>query len=296
MLKTILISIVCLTAILLPVGIYMVSAYLFQFPTLTARRLAKKSKKLGQKIPSGFDVLTEKLAVLVVDKIHYDKLARQEMLVALDGIDSPISPEMHAAKSIIFGLLFFVIAFPFFFVSKIMGFVVLAAGAGIAVFKYRSPLIKLKKLRAGMEREIPRFAATIAEGLKTERNVLKLLIGYREVAGKTFGKELDKTIADMKSSNYESALLRFDYRISSPYLSDVIKGLLGAIRGDDQTTYFNILCVNLKAHEKAMLMENARKRPAKINRASLSMLLALIVLYVVVLGTVIMESLAIFNF
>lgn len=294
--KIILIFFVCMTAVLLPVGIYMICSYRFQFPTLTARRLAKKSKHLGQTVPSGFDVLTEKLSILVVNRIQYDKLARQEMAVALEGIGSPVSPEMHAAKSIVFGALFAVIAFPFFFVSKIVGIAVLVAGIAIAISKYRSPLVKLKRLRTEIDREVPRFATTIAEGLKTERSVLKLLMGYRAVAGKTFGKELDKTIADMKSSNYESALLRFDYRISSPYLSDVIKGLLGAIRGDDQTTYFNILCVNLKAHEKAMLMTQARKRPAKINRASLSMLLSLIVLYVVVLGTVIIESLAIFNF
>ncbi len=294
--KILLASVIIIAAIFLPIGIYFVTAYCAQFPTMTTRRLAKKAKRLGQKIPSGFDVLTEKLSTLVVNKIHYDNLARQEMLVALDDIGSEDTPETHASKSIIFGALFAVIAVPFFFISKIMSLAIILMAIVVAYFKYRSPIRQLKKLRADMEWEVPRFAATIAEGLKTERDVMKLLMGYRVVASKTFCKELDKTIADMKSSNYESALLRFDYRINSPYLSDVIKGLLGAIRGDDQTTYFNILCVNLKAHEKAMLMATARKRPAKINRTSLYMLLTLIILYIVVLGTVIMDSLAIFNF
>lgn len=294
--KAILIAAIVIGAIFFPIGVYSVAAYLGQFPSTATRKLAKKARDLGKKVPSGFDVLTDKLSVLIINHIHFDNLARQEMLVALDGIDSPLTPEQHAAKSIVFGLLFLPIAFPFFFISKIIALAIFAAGAVVALVKYKQPMRELKKLRHSMEFEVPRFAATIAEGLKTERNVLKLLMGYRVVAGPIFSKELDKTIADMKSSNYEAALLRFDYRINSPYLSDVIKGLLGAIRGDDQTTYFNILCVNLKAHEKALLMQQARKRPAKINRLSLAMLLSLIVLYVVVLGTVIIESIAVFNF
>lgn len=294
--KILIIAMVIAVAVILPCGVYFLTAYFKQFPSIKARRLAKKAKKLGVEIPSGFDVLTEKLSVLVAPRIHYDALARQEMLVALETCGISSTPETHAAKCIVFGALFFAVALPFLFVSKIMALAIFVAGAVLAFFRYRSPIRKLNKLRKNMEFEVPRFAATVAEGLKTERDVLKLLMGYRVVASKVFCRELDKTIADMKSSNYESALLRFDYRINSPYLSDVIKGLLGAIRGDDQTTYFNVLCVNLKAHEKAMLLSKARKRPAKINRTSLAMLLTLIILYGVVLGTVIAESLYIFNF
>ncbi len=283
-------------AVLIPVGIYFTIAYFSQFPSMATRKLAKKAKRLGKEMPSGFDILTEKIASKFSGKIHFDKLTRQELSIALDSVNSLDTPELHAARSIVFGAFFLVISIPFFFISKIMGLAICFAGIVIAVLKYHRPIRQLKKIRAEMEWEVSKFATTIAEGLKTDNNVLRLLMNYRAVAGETFGKELDKTIADMKSSNYENALLRFDYRINSPYLSDVIKGLLGALRGDDQSTYFNILCINLKAHERAMLMATARKRPAKINRASLCMLLTLIILYIVVLGTVIMDSLAIFNF
>ena len=49
-----------------------------------------------------------------------------------------------------------------------------------------------------------------------------MLTSYRRVAGRDFAAELDQTIADMKTGNYENALLRFETRIGSPMLSDVV--------------------------------------------------------------------------
>lgn len=284
------------SAILFSFGLWKFISYIKSFPDRQTIKLAKQSQYLGKKAPTSFEDIAEKVALPFVKYIKMDALAKQEVAIALDAADSKDTPEMHLAKSIVIAGLSIVIGIMFLLISPIVGIALMVAGCAYAIVRYRKVISALKQMRREVEREVPRFATTIAEGLKTERDVLKLLIGYKVVAGPVFGKELDRTIADMKSSNYESALLRFDYRINSPYLSDVIKGLLGAIRGDDQTSYFNILCINLKAFEKAMLMEKANKRPAKINRLSLCMLLSLIILYVVVLGTVIIDSMAIFNF
>lgn len=64
----------------------------------------------------------------------------------------------------------------------------------------------MKKRRKLIENEIPRFALTIGQNLENDRDVLKILTSYRRVAGKDFGAELDQTIADMKTGNYENAL------------------------------------------------------------------------------------------
>lgn len=61
--------------------------------------------------------------------------------------------------------------------------------------------------------------------------MLKILTSYRRVAGRDFGAELDQTIADMKTGNYENALIRFETRIGSPMLSDVARGLVGSCAG-----------------------------------------------------------------
>lgn len=291
-----LIFIAIILTFLIPFGIWKIASYLGAFPSKNTIKYSKHARYLGKETPTSLEDIAEKIANPFVRFIKMDKLARQELEIALDAADRTDTPEMHFAKSIVIALFSVLLGLIFCIISKLVGIILILVGCGYAFFRYRAVITALKHLRREVEREVPRFCTTVAEGLKTERDVLKLLIGYRVVAGETFAKELDRTIADMKSSNYENALLRFDYRINSPYLSDVIKGLLGAIRGDDQASYFNILTVNLKAYEKSLLMEKANKRPAKMNRISLCMLLALIVLYVVVLGTIVIDSLAMFNF
>ncbi len=43
----------------------------------------------------------------------------------------------------------------------------------------------------------------------------------------------------MKSGNYETALTRFETRIQSPMLSDVVRGLISVIRGGDDALVFS---------------------------------------------------------
>lgn len=291
-----LVVIAVLLTFLIPFGIWKLLSYLCVFPSKNTIKNAKQARYLGKETPTTIEDLAEKIASPFVKYIKMDALAKQELEIALDAAGRRDTPEMHLAKSIVIFAISALIGAILCIVSKIVGIALILAGGLYAFFRYRAVIKELKKLRRAVEREVPRFCTTVAEGLKTERDVLKLLIGYRVVAGEVFAKELDRTIADMKSSNYENALLRFDYRINSPYLSDVIKGLLGAIRGDDQTSYFNILTINLKMFEKSLLMEKANKRPAKMNRISLTMLLGLIILYIVVLGTIVIDSLSMFNF
>jgi hypothetical protein len=290
-----LIFLIILLAVLVPIGIYQLCAYKWNFPSYNIIKYAKQSAHLGQKEMSKVEYYIEKIATPIAKKMKIDDVNKQNLEIALNVSDIFISPEMHIAKSIAIFIIFAVFSLPVFIFSTMFGCLILFAGIVLAITNYRSILIRLKKYRISLEAEVPKFATAIAEGLKNERDVLKLLTEYRDVAGPTFRRELGRTIADMKTSNYESALLRFDYRIGSSYLSDVIKGLLGAIRGDDQTLYFNLLCLNLKSFEKSVLMSNINKRPQKINMISLGMLLSIIVIYVVVLGTVMVDTISTFN-
>ena len=97
-----------------------------------------------------------------------------------------------------------------------------------------------------MEKEIPRFALSIGQSLENDRDVLKILTSYRRIAGKEFGAELDQTIADMKTGNYEQALLHLEARVDSPLLSDVTRGLIGVLRGDDQRMYFQMITFDMR--------------------------------------------------
>ena len=141
---------------------------------------------------------------------------------------------------------------------------------------------------------MPRFALTVAQSLENDRDVLKILSQYRQVAGKGFKQELDQTIADMKTGNYENALIRFEGRIGSPLLSDVVRGLVGAMRGDDQRMYFKMLCFDMRQIEQNNLKKEAALRPKKIQKYSMMMLVCIILIYLVVLVTEVIGSLGVF--
>ena len=145
-----------------------------------------------------------------------------------------------------------------------------------------------------MEKEIPRFALSIGQCLENDRDVLKILTSYRRIAGKEFGAELDQTIADMKTGNYEQALLYLEARVDSPLLSDVTRGLIGVLRGDDQRMYFQMITFDMRQIEQNDLKKEAAKRPRLIQRYSMMMLLCIIMIYMVVLCVEVFDSLGVF--
>ena len=172
-------------------------------------------------------------------------------------------------------------------------FVPILIGFAVALWfsTYYAAFDFVKKRRKVIEAEIPRFALTIGQNLENDRDVLKILTSYRRVAGKDFGAELDQTIADMKTGNYENALIHFETRIGSPMLSDVIRGLVGVLRGDDQRMYFKMICFDMRQIEQNNLKKEAAKRPKAIQRYSMMMLICIMIIYLVVLCTEVLTSL-----
>ena len=146
---------------------------------------------------------------------------------------------------------------------------------------------KKKKL---IERELPRFATSLQQSLTLDRDVLKMLVSYRRIAGPYLSQELDTTIADMRTGNYESALLRFQNRVGSNMLSDIIRGLIGTLRGDDQQMYFKMLVFDMRQVEQSMLRKEAQKRPKQMQKYSMLMLLCILLIYAVVLSVQVIES------
>lgn len=132
---------------------------------------------------------------------------------------------------------------------------------------------RLKAKRDEIEAQLPRLVATIEQELKSGRNVVGMLERFRMNAGESLSGELDILIADMRSSNYEAALTRFESRINSPMLSDVVRGLIGVLRGDDSAVYFQMLSHDFKQIELQRLKAEAQKIPPKIRVFSFVMLM-----------------------
>lgn len=254
--------------------------------------LAKKQK--GTKNEQLLDVYITKIAKLFAPYLRLDRLKRNKLQAALTIAGLELTPEVYTARAWVTAGAVGLCALPMAFLMPL--FVPVLIGTAVALWfsTYYAAFDFVKKRRRLIEAEIPRFALTIGQNLENDRDVLKILTSYRRVAGRDFGAELDQTIADMKTGNYENALIRFETRIGSPMLSDVVRGLVGVLRGDDQRMYFKMICFDMRQIEQNNLKKEAAKRPKKIQRYSMMMLICIMIIYLVVLCTEVLSSLGAF--
>lgn len=148
----------------------------------------------------------------------------------------------------------------------------------------------LSKKRGELEGELPRFVSTVEQELKNSRDVLSIVENYKKNAGESFAGELEVLVADMRSSSYEAALTRFEARMNSPMLSDVVRGLIGVLRGDDGAMYFQMLSHDFKQMELQRLKKEAQKIPPKIRVFSLLMLMCFLFTYLAIIAVEILKS------
>ncbi len=85
--------------------------------------------------------------------------------------------------------------------------------------------------------------------------------------------------------------MRMEARLNSPQLSDVVRGLISVIRGDDGRVYFQMLSHDFKQAELRKLKAQAQKIPPKIRIFSMILLGCFLMTYLAVIGLQIVESL-----
>lgn len=284
-----------LAIVLFGISVYHLSCAIVDVPTSkTSRMMMLSRKQQGIKNEKLLDVYITKVASLIAPYLRLDKLKRNKLIRAITIAGMEVSPEVYTARAWVTAVVVGLCSIPMTFIMPL--FVPILVGLAVALWfsTYYAAFDYVKKRRKLIEAEIPRFALTIGQNLENDRDVLKILTSYRRVAGKDFGAELDQTIADMKTGNYENALLHFETRIGSPMLSDVIRGLIGVLRGDDQRMYFKMICFDMRQIEQNNLKKEAAKRPKKIQRYSMMMLICIMIIYLVVLCTEVLSSLGAF--
>ena len=276
-------------------AVYNLSTAFADIPTSrTSKMMMLAKKQRGTKNEQLLDVYLTKVAKLFAPYLRLDRLKRNKLQAALTIAGLELTPEVYTARAWVTAGAVGFCTLPMAFLMPL--FVPVLIGTAVALWfsTYYAAFDFVKKRRKLIEAEIPRFALTIGQNLENDRDVLKILTSYRRVAGRDFGAELDQTIADMKTGNYENALIRFETRIGSPMLSDVVRGLVGVLRGDDQRMYFKMICFDMRQIEQNNLKKEAAKRPKKIQRYSMMMLICIMIIYLVVLCTEVLSSLGAF--
>lgn len=273
-------------------AVYNLSCAFVDIPTSrTSKMMMLAKKQRGTKNEKLLDVYITKIAALIAPYLRLDKLRRNKLQTALNIAGLQMTPEVYTARAWVMAGAVALCAIPMTFLIPLLVPILVGLAVALWFSAYYAAFDFVKRRRKLIEAEIPRFALTIGQNLENDRDVLKILTSYRRVAGKDFGAELDQTIADMKTGNYENALIRFETRIGSPMLSDVIRGLVGVLRGDDQRMYFKMICFDMRQIEQNNLKKEAAKRPKKIQRYSMMMLICIMIIYLVVLCTEVLSSL-----
>lgn len=280
-----------LIASLIGFGIFFIIADLARVPLIKTSKAATHLSKKQKKKPSSLELWLRDLAVWISKRLKLNEFKRMQLLSDLQTANINITPELHIANALIkagfcllllpFALIVFPLVTPLIFLLAIVMY--MKESKGIQE--------KIKARRDAIEYELPRLVFTIGKTLTHSRDVLAILDDYRNNAGEELKHELDITVADMRSGNYESALTRLEARVGSAMLSDVVRGLISLLRGDDTTAYWSSLSIKFADYQRQMLKQQAQKVPGKIRRLSMILLFCFMSFYLVVIIVEIMQSL-----
>jgi len=272
-------------------GAYMVMADLLKIPTYQASKAILNVSKHQKKKAKNFNVWIIDISTKLSKFIKINAYKKRKMITSLKSAQINLSPETYIAKAFVKAGLILLSIIPALLILPIISPIILFLSIAVYFKEIGRAEEAVKKQKEEIEYELPRFASTLTQELKASRDVLSILETYKKSAGKSMKRELEITVADMKSGSYEAALTRFETRLGSSSLSEVVRGLIGVIRGDNSVVYFQMLSHDLKQLELQRLKTIAAKQPAKIRKYSFAMLLCFIFMYLAVMGVEIVKTL-----
>lgn len=277
-------------AFIIALGVFFIAADTFRIPYLRTSiamdRLARRQKEKTSRV----DIWLKGLAVWIAGKLRMNEYRKAQLASDLRSAGIPLTPEMHIANALVQSLLVGVLAIPVFFLMPVMSAVLVGAAVYLYFYNARGVAEKIREKRRAIEFELPRFVAHIDKTLKHNRDVLAIIDSYKENAGDAMASELEITAADMRSGNYEAALTRLESRVGSSMLSDVTRGLIGVLRGDDTDAYWSNLTLKFSDYQRQLLKAEALKVPGKVRRLSMVLLYCFLAMYMVVIILQIVES------
>lgn len=279
--------------VLIGIGLFFILADIFAVPFYkTSKAVESLSKHQKEKI-LGIDVWLKGFAVWLSKRIKINEVKRTQLKADLTTAQMDISPEMFKANAIVKSILVGILVIPVLFILPILSPAVIFLAAFLYRQEIKSVSARIKSKREKIEYELPRLVFTVEKTLKHNRDVLYMLESYAENAGPEMKHELSITAADMRSGNYEAAITRLESRVGSSQMSDVCRGLIGILRGDDTEMYWASLSIKFSDIQRQKLRLQAQKIPRKVKRLSMCLLLCFMLIYTVVIIEQIMSSIGV---
>lgn len=280
-----------LFGVLLALGLFFIAADILRLPRLATQKAMLEAGKQARPKARTIETLLHCTAVKLSVYLPMEEYRKSRMTRVLSAAGLNLTPELFASQAIVKAGAIGLGIIPALALLPLLAPFLLILAIVMYFKEIRRADEILAEKRNRIEQELPRFVATITQELKASRDVLSMIENYKKNAGEDFAAELDILTADMRSSSYEAALTRFEARFNSPMLSDITRGLIGVLRGDDGTVYFQMLSHDMKQLELQRLKAQAMKIPPKIRVFSFVMLMCFLMTYMAIIIYQIITSL-----
>lgn len=283
-----------LIALLCFIGLFSASLDIYRLPSRKAEKTIANLHNQQQTGTSSIELAMNAIATFLEKKVvRINPFKRAQLEVDLFTAEMDVTPERFYADAIVKGLLIGIAAIPFLFILPILG-ALLVIAAFIFAYSHISGLKKWIKIkRDRVDYELSRFVYYVEKSLIHSRDILQIMERYIPHAGMELKNELIITTADMKSGNYEAAITRMEARVGSPSMSDVCRGMIAILHGDDTRSYWAALEVKLSENQRQKLRIEAQKIPGKVNHLSMAILVTFMIVYVVVIAGQVIDSLSV---
>ena len=268
----------------LAAGLFFILLDVLRLPYLSTAKAMLNTTRAEKKAARSFETYLMTFAVKLSRYIRMDEYRKHRLKNVLKATGMNMEPEIYQTYALVKAGAILLAVIPAGLVFPLLVPVVVFLSVMVYFKETKKADEKLSVKRAAVEKELPRFVASIEQELKASRDVLSIVESYKKNAGEVFAGELTMLAADMRSSSYEAALTRFEARLNSPMLSDITRGLIGALRGDDSTLYFQMLAHDFKQLELQRLKSEAQKIPPKIRVFSFLMLMCFLFTYLAIIA------------
>lgn len=275
---------------LVGIAMFMMLADRFRIPYMRTSKAVNNLAKQQKEKTSSIDVWLSSVASFIARKLRLNEFKKAQLESDLRTAQMDISPEMFVANAIVKSLIVGVFAIPVLFIFPILSPVILFLAFILYRMNMKGISNRIRKKRAKIEYELPRFVFKIEKSLMHDKDILKMVESYARNAGPELKHELDITAADMRSGNNEVAITRLEARVGSPLMSDVCRGLISIDRGDVNTVYWKSLSMKFADIQRQQLKLEAEKIPKKVKKLSMCLLFCFMLIYVVVILAQIISS------
>ena len=274
-------------------GLYFIIADRLKIPYLKVSKAIMNMGRSDRKLTTIIETVVMDLSMKASKFIPMDVYRKNRLQNVLMAAGIKMKPECYQANAIIKALFVGLLILPSLWVFPLLAAAVLVLAVLVYFREYQKAEKQLQTRREAIESELTRFVLSVEQELRSSRDVLSILESYKKNTTPALADELSITCADMRSGGYEVALMRLESRVNSPMLSDVVRGLISVVRGDNGIMYFQMLAHDFKQMELRRLKAQAQKIPPRIRVFSVIMLMCFLATYLVVIAVQVIQSIGV---